>query len=172
MLSVTQGAVLTLLDTHEGAEGPLVGAIAAFGGLMSSIGTDTSEFSQRLKKRSHTEDIETLARTVTNGAEEQLDPKKGITSKQFQHLAYRMAKKSYEDDPVNNFTKPQNRPGLVAVRRKVAEKKAKGGRGYQIASATAHYVCDLTVTGAKGKSWPCEEQQLLTMSRSSSRTVL
>ncbi|KAJ4985852.1 glycosyltransferase family 28 domain-containing protein [Stagonosporopsis vannaccii] len=135
--------------THEGAEGPMFGIAAAIGGLMSSIGIDTSEFSQRLKKQPHTEDIETLARVVTNGAEEQLDPKKGITSKQFHHLAYRMAKKSYEEDPAKNFTKPQARPGLVALRRKVAEKKAKSGRGYQITSATAHYVCDLTITGAK-----------------------
>lgn len=119
---------------------------------MSSIGTDTSEFSRRLEKRSHTEDVETLARTVTNGAEEQFDPDKGATSKQFQHLAYRMAKKSYEEDPAKNFTKLQARPGLVAIRRKVAEKKAKGGRGYQITSATAHYVGDLTVTGAKGNT--------------------
>ena len=62
-----------------------------------------------------------------------------------------MAKRSYEDDPAKNFTKPRANPGLVAVRRKVAEKKAQGGRGYQIASATTHYACDLAVTGTKGK---------------------
>jgi sterol 3beta-glucosyltransferase len=121
---------------------------------MTSFSTDTAEFSHLLKKKSHHEDVETLARTVTNGAEENFDPKKGITSKQFHHLAYRMAKKSYEDDYAKNFTKPNASPGLVAVRRKVEERKAKGGRGFQITSATAHYVGDLAVTGAKGELHP------------------
>ncbi|KAJ8118746.1 hypothetical protein OPT61_g357 [Boeremia exigua] len=135
--------------THEGAEAPFVGAIAAFGGFVSSVGTATTEFSNRLKKRSEREDIEALARIVTNGAEEELDRKKGITSKQFNHLAYRIAKKSCEEDPAKNFTKPQARPGLVAIRKKVAEKKARGGRGFQIASATSHYVCDLGAASAQ-----------------------
>lgn len=117
---------------------------------MASIGTDTTDFSHRLKKQTHHEDVETLARTVTNGAEEDFDPKKGISSKQFHHFAYRMAKKSIEDDPAKNFSKPQARPGLIAIRRKVEKTKAKGGRGYQITSATAHYVGDLAATGAKG----------------------
>lgn len=129
---------------------------------MSSIGTDTTEFSHRLKKRTNSEDVETLARTVTNGADEELDTKKGVTSKQFRNLAYRMAKKSYEADPAKNFTKPQPTPGLVAIRRKVAEKKAQGGRGYQITSATTHYVCDLAVTGAKGKLRKPRERRWLT----------
>lgn len=144
-------ALLTDPDTHEGAEGPMVGAVAAFGGLMSGIGTDTTEFSHRLKRRSHNTDVEALARTVTNGEEEAFDPKKGITSKQFNHMAYRIAKKSYEEDPIKNFTKPHTSPGLVAIRKKVAEKKARGGRAYQITSATAHFVCDVSVTGAKGE---------------------
>lgn len=152
---------LTKPDTHEGAEGPSVGVVAAFGGLMTSFSTDTAEFSHRLKKKSHHEDVETLARTVTNGAEENFDPKKGITSKQFHHLAYRMAKKSYEDDYVKNFTKPNAAPALVAVRRKVEERKAKGGRGFQITSATAHYVGDLAVTGVKGELNPMVDAILL-----------
>jgi hypothetical protein len=138
-------------DTHEGAEGPIVGAVAAFGGLMAGLGTDTTEFSHRLKKKENHMDVEALARTVTNGEEEAFDPKRGITSKQFNHMAYRMAKKSYEDDPMKNFTKPRTSPNLIAIRKKVAEKKAGGGRGYQITSATAHFVCDLSVTGAKGE---------------------
>lgn len=122
--------------------------------MISSVGTATTEFSQRLKKRPVSEevdDVEALARTVTNGTEEVVDPKKGITSRQFNHLAYRIAKKSYEEDPIKNFTRPQARPGLVAIRKKVAERKARGGRGFQITSATSHYVCDLAVAGAKGE---------------------
>ncbi|KAI8931389.1 hypothetical protein NX059_011721 [Plenodomus lindquistii] len=135
--------------THEGAEEPIVGAVAAFGGLMSSIGTDTTEFSQRLKKKTHSDDIEAAARTVANNAEEELDLDSGITSKQFNHLAYRMASKSYEEDETRNFTRPQVRPGLETIRRKVAKAKVKGGRGYQITSATSHYAFDLAVSGAK-----------------------
>lgn len=143
--------MLTNPDTHEGAEGPMVGTVAAFGGLMTGLGTDATEFSHRLKKKSHHIDIEALARTVTNGEEEELDPKKGITSKQFNHMAYRMAKKSCENDPMKNYSKPRTNPKLVAIRKKVAEKKARGGRGYQITSATVHFIFDVSATGAKGE---------------------
>lgn len=127
--------------------------MAAFGGLVASIGTDTSEFLSRLKKKPqpHDTDSEALTRTVTIDEPEEVDTKKGITSKQFHHLAYRMAVKSYEEDPAQNFSEPRSRPGVTAIRRKIAAKKAKGGRGYQIANATAHYVCDLATTGAKGE---------------------
>jgi hypothetical protein len=135
--------------THEGAEGPLVGVVAAFGGLVSSIGTDTAEFSQRLKKRPHNKDVEASTRMLTSDKPDLVNVEKGITSTHFHHLAYRMAKKSCDGDYSHNFEKPQSRPGIVALREKVAERKAKGGRGYQISSATAHYVADLAATGAK-----------------------
>jgi sterol 3beta-glucosyltransferase len=140
-----------LLDTHEGAEAPTVGAVAAFGGFVASLGTDTAEFSQRLKKRPHNTDAQALKRLVSDDDPGEVSLKKGITSKQYNHLAYRMAAKSYEEDWSHNFRKPRSRPAFAAMREKVAAKKSKGGRGYQIASATAHYVCDLAATGAKGK---------------------
>jgi sterol 3beta-glucosyltransferase len=140
-----------LLDTHEGAEGPLVGAVAAFGGFVASLGTDTADFSLRLKRRPRNTDAEALTRLVSNDDQGEISLKKGITSKQFHHLAYRMAAKSYEDDFAHNFRKPRSRPAFAAMRERVAAKKAKGGRGFQVTSATAHYVCDLTATGAKGK---------------------
>ena len=96
-------------------------------------------------------DIETLQRSASNDESDEVDLTKGITSKQFHHLAYRMAVKSYEDDPTQNFKKLRNRPGFAAIRTKVATKKAKGGRGYQITSVTTHYACDLAATGAKGE---------------------
>ena len=134
--------------THEGAEGPFVGVVAAFGGLMASLGTDTGEFSQRLKKRPRETDAdaEALRRVPTV---DEPDVEKGITSKHFHHLAYRMAEKSCDDDYTHNFEKPQNRPGISALREKIAARRARGGRGYQITSATAHYVGDLAATGAK-----------------------
>jgi hypothetical protein len=135
--------------THQGAEGPLVGAIAAFGGFMASIGTDTADFSQRLKKRPQSSDVEALKRVRTRDESDEISVEKGITSRQFHHLAYRMAAKSYEDEMTQNFEKPQSRPGLCAIRERVAAKRAKGGRGYQIACATANYVGDLALTGAK-----------------------
>ncbi|RAR07338.1 glycosyltransferase family 1 protein [Stemphylium lycopersici] len=131
------------------AEGPFVGAVAAFGGLMASLGTDTAEFSQRLKKRPRESDVEALKRTLTRDDADDASLEKGITSRQFHHLAYRMAAKSYEDDMIHNFEKPSSRPGLTALRDRVTAGRAKGGRGYQIVSATAHYIGDLTATGAK-----------------------
>ncbi|KAF1362686.1 UDP-Glycosyltransferase/glycogen phosphorylase [Lizonia empirigonia] len=135
--------------THEGAEAPLVGAVAAFGGLMASFGTDTNEFSQRLKKRPQNAEVEAMTRVASVEEPGEVDIKKGISSRQFHHLAHRMAAKSYEEDPTHNFKRPKNRPGLTAMRDKVAMKKANGGRMYQITSATAHYACDLAATGAK-----------------------
>lgn len=164
--------MLTVLDTHEGAEGPITGAIAAFGGMMASFGTDATEFSQRLKRKQNHTDVEALARTVTNGEDEAFDTQKGITSKQLNHMAYRMAKKSYEDDPEKNFTKLRRNPNLVAIRKKVAEKKANGGRAYQIASATSHFICDISVTGAKGQQHHFSVIELLTTPISSSCILL
>ena len=159
-------------DTHEGAEGPFVGAMAAFGGFMASLGTDTTEFSQRLKKRPQNTDVEAVTRVISEDEPGEISMKKGITSKQFQHLAYRMAAKSYEEEPLHNFRKPQSRPGLTTIRDKVAAKKAKGGRGYQITSATGHYACDLATTGAKGESTQTYWENCLTISNSSGRAIL
>lgn len=163
---------LTKSDTHEGAEGPMLGAIAALGGLVASIGTDTAEFSRRLKKRPRNVDIEASAQSASLGEADEIDPSKGFTSKQFYHLAYRMAVKSYEKDPIQNFRKPRSRPGIEAMRKAVAEKRAKGGRGYQITSATAHYAYDLAATGARGKLLKVDWRYLLTTPDSSSRTFL
>jgi hypothetical protein len=135
--------------THEGAEGPFVGAVAAFGGLLASLGTDTAVFSQRLEKRPLNTDVEALGGTRSKDDSNDVSLEKGLSSKQFYHLAYRMAAKSYEDDMNHNLEKPQNRPGLTALRERVAARRAKGGRGYQITSATAHYIGDLAATGAK-----------------------
>lgn len=122
---------------------------------MSQFGTDTREFSRRLKRQPPPEDMETLTRAVTNGAEEIFDPKQGISNKQYQRMAYRMAKKTFEDEKGKNFTtRPKTSPGMAAIRRKIEERKAKGGRGYQITSATMHYVGDVAVTGAKGICFP------------------
>jgi hypothetical protein len=134
--------------THEGAEGPFVGTVAAFGGFMASLGTDTAVFSQRLKKRPLNSDEEALRRTRSKD-DSDISLEKGITSKQFHHLAYRMASKSCEDDITLNFEKPQSRPGLTALRERVAARRAKGGRGYQITSATTHYIGDLAATVTK-----------------------
>ena len=166
------GAVLTTPDTHEGAEGPLVGAVAAFGGLMASIGTDTTELLHRLRKRPRHVDVETLQRSVSNDEPDDIDLTKGITSRQFHHLAYRMAVKSYEDDPNQNFSKPRNRPGITAIRTRVAAKKVKGGRGYQITSATTHYACDLATTAAKGELLQLRRVYLLMVSNSSGCPLL
>lgn len=120
---------------------------------MTSLGSDTSRFSQRLKKQPRPIGVEMseISRVKSNAESEEIDPAKGITSKQLYHLAYRMAAKTYAKEPRQNLSKPRDQPGLAAIRNRVAAKKAKGGRGYQITSATAHYVCDLAITGAKGE---------------------
>jgi hypothetical protein len=65
-------------------------------------------------------------------------------------LAYRMAVKSFEDEMGRNFSKPRSHPAIAAMREKVQARKAKGGRAYQISTATVNYVGDVTATSAKG----------------------
>lgn len=139
---------------------------------MASFGTDTNDFSQRLKKRPQNADVEAMTRVASVEEPGEVDIKKGISSRQFHHLAHRMAAKSYEEDPTHNFKRPKNRTGLTAMRDKVATKKAKGGRVYQITSATAHYACDLAATGAKGELPQPDHEQSLTVEHSSGCPLL
>lgn len=170
--------MLTPTDTHEGAEGPIVGTIAAISGLFSGLATDTKDFSQRLKKRpkpssdpetalspppltpppanppanNTTAAENTLSTTPPQTATDTDHPP--LSSEHFNNMAWRMAIKMFDDDNMRNFRDPpptKNR-NLAAMRARLAARKArKGGRAHQVVSATAHFVGDVAATGAKGE---------------------
>jgi sterol 3beta-glucosyltransferase len=157
--------MLKPLDTHEGAEGPIVGTIAAISGLFSGLATDTQDFSHRLKKRPKPSDPETApappsstppADSPTNNS----TPKNNhpseppLSSHNFNNMAWRMASKTFDDDHARNLHDPPPTKNLsiASMRARLAARRARGGRAHQVVSATAHYACDVTATGAKGEA--------------------
>ncbi|KAF2854031.1 glycosyltransferase family 1 protein [Plenodomus tracheiphilus IPT5] len=137
---------------HEGAETPSIGAIAAVAGTFASIGTATSDYTERLKKpvgpttsaaqatRNREADAEAEAK------ENQIGPR-GPSTMQLESIAWRMAMKTYEANIHDNFEKPPVNPKLARIQARIAEKKAKRARAHRIISATARYGRDLTKTG-------------------------
>jgi sterol 3beta-glucosyltransferase len=151
--------MLKPLDTHEGAEAPIVGTIAAISGLINGLATDTQDFSHRLKKRPRPSDIEAPSPTSSQTADDRTSIPKSSTKPHMSphnlnNMAWRMAVKTFDDDNLRNFHEPPKNPNrsLAILRAKIAKRKARGGRTYQIASATTHYVGDMAATGAKGES--------------------
>jgi hypothetical protein len=151
--------MLKLLDTHEGAEAPIVGTIAAISGLISGLATDTQDFSHRLKKRPRPSDIEAPSSPSVQTADDPTSTPKSSTKPplsphHLNNMAWRMAVKTFDDDNLRNFHEPPKNPNrnLAILRAKIAKRKARGGHAYQIASATAHYVGDVAATGTKGES--------------------
>ncbi|KAF2129493.1 glycosyltransferase family 1 protein [Dothidotthia symphoricarpi CBS 119687] len=136
---------------YEGAEGPSIGAVAAVSGLFSSIGTNTTDFSRRLQRRPGPG---TPQKMIVNNhiRTDETDGQyhnEGLSTEQMENVAWRMATKSHEKDLTRNLEKPARNERLTHVRNKVLVRKVKGGRAYQVTSATAHYAGDLTKTGLK-----------------------
>jgi len=137
---------------HEGAESPSIGAVAAVAGTISSIGTATSDYTNRLKKP-------VAPQTPASNAprNREADEKaeqigfKSPSSTQLESVAWRMAMKTYEADIHDNFEKPPVNPKLAKLQERIAEKKAKRARAHQIVSATANYGKDLAKTGFQGE---------------------
>ncbi|CBY00654.1 similar to glycosyltransferase family 28 N-terminal domain protein [Plenodomus lingam JN3] len=134
---------------HEGAESPLIGAVAAMSGTFASIATATSDYSERLKRPNKPADS-TSQLPRKRQDEEAIDQLTGIprpNPTQLETMAWRMALKTYEANVHDNFEKPPENSKLAKMRARIAEKKARRGRAHQIVCATAHYGKDLTKTG-------------------------
>ncbi|KAI8941132.1 hypothetical protein NX059_002370 [Plenodomus lindquistii] len=133
---------------HEGAEGPAIGAMAAVGGTFASVGTATSDYTERLR-RPIVPTVETAQRALNEREAETKEEigKKVPSSTQLEAIAWRMAMKTYAAEIRDNFDKPSVNPKLARIQAKCAETKTKTGRAHQIVSATAHYGVDLTKAG-------------------------
>lgn len=144
---------LTTSDVYEGAESPVIGTVAAISGLVSSVGINTSDFLHRLKKRPQPRvpQESTVKTDMHNNNAGGKSHGEGMSTERMNLLAWKMATKSYDDDLIRNFDQPAENQRLTKVRNKAMAKKAKNGRAHQVASATAHYAGDLTITGLKGR---------------------
>jgi sterol 3beta-glucosyltransferase len=93
---------------HEGAETPIVGAVAAVAGFATTLGTNTADFSERLRRpaevsHSHPVTGEKVPGTPETDRHVQPDsPSPG----QLEIMAQRMALKTYEDNLNDNLKKP------------------------------------------------------------------
>ncbi|KAF2025017.1 UDP-Glycosyltransferase/glycogen phosphorylase [Setomelanomma holmii] len=135
---------------HEGAESPGIGAIAAISGLFAGIGTDTTTYSERLKRRPTAEDqVLDGKASLEAGTADEPPERKVRRPKHLENMAWRMAVKTYEGNLYDNLDKPHTNPKIAKLHSRIAAKKAKHGRAYQLVSATGHYAGDLSRTGLK-----------------------
>jgi sterol 3beta-glucosyltransferase len=149
--------LLTHPDIHEGAEFPVVGAIAAAAYFFSTVGTNASDFSARLKRKPAPVQQQLLAETgyEAEKRDSQSESISRLSSVQLEKLATRMAHKIYAADGNDNLNKAPVLHGPARLHALRANKKTERGRAHQIASATAHFAVDLTKTGLKSKFFVC-----------------
>ncbi|KAL5117639.1 hypothetical protein ACEQ8H_004532 [Pleosporales sp. CAS-2024a] len=139
---------------HEGAEGPSVGAIAAVAGFAASLGINTADFSDRLKKPRQSADRRTGASaekiSESRDTDQQLQPG-SLSLGELEMIAQRMAKKTMKKNLQENTRIPQQHPSQLLVRLRTQQdvKKAQRGRAHQIAYATGHYAMDVSGTCLK-----------------------
>ncbi|KAL6709290.1 hypothetical protein ACN47E_001697 [Coniothyrium glycines] len=132
---------------HEGAEGPLIGAIAAVTNFLATVRTDTIEFKARLKEDHIATSVKTTKKeSVRPDKSEEGTPLKRLTSSQLETIALRMALRTYEDESLKNLENPQKKPRMAELVANLNAGKAERSRPHQIMSATAHYAGDLTRT--------------------------
>jgi sterol 3beta-glucosyltransferase len=141
-----------MLDIHEGAEFPLVGAVAAVAGFFSTVATNTSNYSERLKHRSTAEVQTRTAEDVLRvDVENSRDEEKILNPVQLEKLAIRMAYKTYEGSLQDDLNKTPALRGVGKYCTYIASKRAERGRAHEVSSATAHYAADLTRTAMTSK---------------------
>jgi hypothetical protein len=145
---------LTLLDVHEGAEAPIVGAVAAVAGFASSIGTNTADFSDRLKKPKPGEILAAAEKASDIRALDEKLHRTTPNAGQLEILAQRMARKTCDDNLAANLRTPQDLQSQMLVRLRTQDnaKRAQQGRAHQIACATGRYTTDVSRTCLKGGS--------------------
>ena len=126
--------------------------MAAVAGFFSTVATNTSNYSERLKNRSAPE-VQTRTAEESSGVDGVDDhtKEKGLSPVQLEKLAIRMAHKTYEGNLQDDLNK---RPALRGVGKycaHIAKTRAERGRTHEVTSATIHYARDLTRTALISK---------------------
>jgi sterol 3beta-glucosyltransferase len=125
-----------------------VGAVAAASYFFSTIGTNTSDFSRRLKRQPI---LQQPLFSNKESSEADHGDDQVLSSAQLEKLAQRMAHKIYEKDNQDNLKTAPVLHGPAALQARRAARKPERGRAHQVASATVHYAGDLTKTGLKSE---------------------
>ncbi|KAH7140060.1 hypothetical protein B0J13DRAFT_639354, partial [Dactylonectria estremocensis] len=159
---------------NEGAEHPIIGAVAAVSGFFTAVGTSASGYSSRLKGRpgplatvgnttQHSssaaaiidEDLESLAQPSNqsqshDGIFKDFLHSNPLTSVEMETIAHKLATKSLRTaEP--NVAKIQRAP-TAYEKRKAAwreQEQGKHGNAYYIMRATGRFAADLTKAGLK-----------------------
>ncbi|KAI7767327.1 hypothetical protein LZL87_014017 [Fusarium oxysporum] len=145
----------------EGAEDPMIGVIAAVSGFVATLGTATSDYSQRLKNPAPSRPLKrrlsskrhftpTEAYQAHEGILRPVVGPATLTPMEMGNIAIKMATKSLRNsDPAIAASKiaPSIRNRHKASWR--AHEEGKNGRAYYVTRATGKYACDLAKAGAK-----------------------
>ena len=129
----------------------MIGAVAAISGFFTTIGTNTVDYSERLKRQPSSSGgrLRTIKEGLGGDGADGQAKNSAISSVQLEGMAWRMAVKTYEDNLYDNLSKPRNNRRLNDIQARIAAKKTKHGGAHQVTSATFHYVGDLTKAGLK-----------------------
>ncbi|XP_014559220.1 glycosyltransferase family 1 protein [Bipolaris victoriae FI3] len=135
---------------HEGAEAPLIGAVAAASSFFTNLAINTSDFSHRLKKLK-LQGIDSTGTTNTqkNWGLDEGHKDQAISPIWLAHMASMMATKSLKDNWQDDFDKMPDAQEIAKIHALLAAQEAEHGRAYQITSATLHYAGDVTKTYLK-----------------------
>lgn len=159
---------------NEGAEHPIIGAVAAVSGFFTAVGTAASGYSSRLKGRPGQlapvgktsqpsssaaaiidEDVEALAQLSNQGNSHDGILKdflhsNPLTSVEMETIAHKLATKSlHTAEP--NVAKFQRAPTAYEKRKAAwrAQEQGKHGNAYYITRVTGRFAADITKTGLK-----------------------
>ncbi|KAB5578674.1 glycosyltransferase family 28 domain-containing protein [Coniochaeta sp. 2T2.1] len=151
----------------EGAEDPIIGALASVSSFLMSVGIATSDFSYQLKAppavRPRKESIKSPPTTKNANGEATLSPASpylndpageippsSLNIQQMQHLAHKMASKSLSP---GDGTAPEGPSPTLREKRKMmwwkTRDKGEHGRAYHITRASTCYAGQLTKVGLK-----------------------
>ncbi|KAJ6280307.1 glycosyltransferase [Bipolaris maydis] len=133
---------------HEGAETPLIGAVAAGSSFFTNLAINTSDFSHRLKKPKL--QVNSTGAINTRKKEELDDESKDLPVNPIwlASMASMMATKTLKDN-WQDVEKTPDAQETAKIRALFVAQEAEHGRAYQITSATLHYAGDVTKTSLK-----------------------
>ncbi|KAF4991311.1 hypothetical protein FDECE_14081 [Fusarium decemcellulare] len=146
----------------EGAEHPVIGAVAAASGFVTAVATATADYSQRLKNRPQSEKARRLSakgdgpfrpsdeHEAQAGMLRCVVGPEALTPAQMEEIALRMATKSlYTADPTMSLSRPIS--SIHSKHKKAWRTREQGryGRAFYVTRVTGKYACELTKAGAK-----------------------
>ncbi|KAF5018680.1 hypothetical protein F66182_9326 [Fusarium sp. NRRL 66182] len=149
----------------EGAESPLIGAVAAVSGFATSMATATSDYAQRLRYSSHSRAARRLSTRVElgvapingldghDGASQSTEGPRTMTHAGLEEVARKVANKTRHGTEARLFKAKLARPvSTLHSKQKQAwrtHERGRNGRAFYITRITGTYISDLAAASAK-----------------------